>query len=799
MITSTFSSTDQIEAAIADDGRALIMAALSDAYSRPEEAVLRELISNGIDAQLVNGVTDPIEVTLPDADEHKIVFTDHGIGMTRHQLDNNFSNYGNSLKVGDDAAIGKFGIGAKSIHAVTNQFIVRTTAVGITIEALFSLNERGVPTHMIISEDHTGEPSGTTITIPLPEANHETWIRAAGDLAYYLDEGTVVFTIAGQSHQEDWRTPRPGAVHRDMDSEHSTGQVKRVNNRSRGAVVVMNQIRYQLGSKLTSRYNLDLVFFVNDREIELTHTREYIKESKANIEVLDRYYLQWVAAVYGDMRRESTVSDTLVGIHRASIGADKSLLRETENKLAAMNRRELLPDRTESVRENIEHFIYAAGSRRVTSVYLNVSYLIKLAEHATEELSITDQNDATHTGPKSFLLTVADTVAMHDRKFTARLNAAIANYRKQGGYDPAAGPMCAYLVTVVPLDQLIESRERKFLNPPRAVALANPAEINAIDAEEFIERYLPESGMTVKRSNALFDNALIDHDRKATLRLLHTVADTDRTTVARPALGRGTKKDQYWINSGGRQQFGEDEILTALEDTESKTLVLCDSDDFNCSGEANSIGNRLRSIIGNLNKNPDNPLARHLDDAVWIRRPRRSAARLSRQFPDATVVGARAFIVDAVEQYYRGLDELGRTRLYYARLLSSYRHQSGDPHYGRYITEAAVARFLLNRYTEVLSRSVRELAENNAAMLGVPDYTRTAQINALHSFVAVEQDSVLRPAELIIDRYPLLSELVLNRPVAITVGQISGNPPSCSPCSPELLAMVLEAEGRAAQ
>ena len=197
MTTSTFTDNDQIQAGIAEDGLALIMAALSDAYSRPEEAVLRELISNGIDAQLVNGADDPIEVALPDPDNQRVVITDHGAGMTRHVLDNNFSNYGASLKVADDAAIGKFGIGAKSIHAVTRQFLVRTTAVGTTIEALFSLNERDVPTHMILSEDHTGEPSGTTISIPLPEANHETWIRAAGDLTYYLDEGTVVFTIAG--------------------------------------------------------------------------------------------------------------------------------------------------------------------------------------------------------------------------------------------------------------------------------------------------------------------------------------------------------------------------------------------------------------------------------------------------------------------------------------------------------------------------------------------------------------------------------------------------------------------------
>lgn len=96
-----------------------VLNTLSTLYANPPYAVLREFITNAIDAHRAAGYDGPVEVELPTRDVPRLVIRDHGNGMSRDTLVNTYYNYGESSKRGDDTSIGAFGFGSKSAYSVS--------------------------------------------------------------------------------------------------------------------------------------------------------------------------------------------------------------------------------------------------------------------------------------------------------------------------------------------------------------------------------------------------------------------------------------------------------------------------------------------------------------------------------------------------------------------------------------------------------------------------------------------------------------------------------------------------------
>lgn len=288
---------------------------LADAYTRPRHAVLRELIANAIDANVAVGSTEPVQVELfgpdhPDA----LVVTDTGVGMSTGELENNFAKVGRSTKTRDALSIGKYGIGAKSPHAVTDTFFVTTTKKGITTELRMHLDPvTGAPDNQVTDVRAAGGQSGTTVVVPLPAAetaNKNPWDSAAAAVLSVIDHDLVRVRFG-----EALRPLRFTHIDDQADPELSTARALWIpNNRgSSGGRVIMDQISYALPTSMVQGNLNHLVFRVPSGSMVLTHTREQVKDIEANKAVLDEQYRLWREDLFGQIeaqwRTAATVHD----------------------------------------------------------------------------------------------------------------------------------------------------------------------------------------------------------------------------------------------------------------------------------------------------------------------------------------------------------------------------------------------------------------------------------------------------------------------------------------------------------
>lgn len=97
----------------------------STLYKDPYRAIVRELVSNAIDASKAAKLSEatPIILNVPKTiDSDDFYVQDFGIGMTLEQVINVYGNYFASNKQNDTNSIGGFGLGAR-LHLFMSKII----------------------------------------------------------------------------------------------------------------------------------------------------------------------------------------------------------------------------------------------------------------------------------------------------------------------------------------------------------------------------------------------------------------------------------------------------------------------------------------------------------------------------------------------------------------------------------------------------------------------------------------------------------------------------------------------------
>lgn len=189
-VQSNFGSGEDTQKMVMDeDAMPHIMSILSDMYADKELAVLREYSANALDSHKEAGVSDPIEVSLPNWSDHTVRIRDYGIGLSRDEIITVYSVYGKSTKRDTNSQIGSFGIGAKSAFAISNQFTVTGVKNGWKTAVLFSLGEDGSGECTIVSHDRTDEPNGVLVEVPVKSVMS---MITAAKIFEYWDKGTVL-------------------------------------------------------------------------------------------------------------------------------------------------------------------------------------------------------------------------------------------------------------------------------------------------------------------------------------------------------------------------------------------------------------------------------------------------------------------------------------------------------------------------------------------------------------------------------------------------------------------------------
>lgn len=139
----------------------------SNLYSRPQEAIVREVLCNSDDAHKDNNYDGPIEITI--SDEYTLSIRDHGKGIPHEMMGEIYGTYGGSTKKKDSMATGGFGLGCKSPWSYCDVFTVVNHHAGEAV--IYSM--------LRVSPDHDGLPA----IVPLARyPSQETGVEVRIDL-----------------------------------------------------------------------------------------------------------------------------------------------------------------------------------------------------------------------------------------------------------------------------------------------------------------------------------------------------------------------------------------------------------------------------------------------------------------------------------------------------------------------------------------------------------------------------------------------------------------------------------------
>lgn len=161
-----------------------LMMHLTDLYSKPKVAVVREYACNARDAHLEAGYLGPIEVFKPTALAPSLVIRDHGLGMSLDFVRNVFTKYGSSTKRHSNLLTGTRGLGCKAGLCYTSQIAVKTIWQDLRgqrwkLVGMVSRKEDNTAGFRVVYHEKTDEPTGTEISVP---------IRSAGDFHQEVDD-----------------------------------------------------------------------------------------------------------------------------------------------------------------------------------------------------------------------------------------------------------------------------------------------------------------------------------------------------------------------------------------------------------------------------------------------------------------------------------------------------------------------------------------------------------------------------------------------------------------------------------
>ena len=162
-------------------------------YSNKPLAVIREVLCNAWDAQIVAGRTDrPVIVKI---DEDKLSIRDFGHGIPHDLIHNIYCVYGNSTKENDGNQTGGFGLGSKSPFAYSDHFTVVNHHDGLKqVHAISrgSTMTQGKPDRRVMVSVPTTE-TGVEVIIPVKSREDmRNFIEITKDIAAFGEMNVLV-------------------------------------------------------------------------------------------------------------------------------------------------------------------------------------------------------------------------------------------------------------------------------------------------------------------------------------------------------------------------------------------------------------------------------------------------------------------------------------------------------------------------------------------------------------------------------------------------------------------------------
>jgi hypothetical protein len=192
IMTESTIEGERVKMGIAEGVEGYVMDVLTNLYSDPEVAIIREPSTNAWDAHVAAGIDRPIEVTTPQSyyGDQTLSIKDYGIGLSVDDIHKVFSQYGASTKRESDDYNGQLGMGCKAPLAYAPEFTVVSNKDGVRIVVVVGRDEAGGGTMTIADTCATDEPNGTEVIIATKSFNGIA--SKARDFFRFWKPGTVL-------------------------------------------------------------------------------------------------------------------------------------------------------------------------------------------------------------------------------------------------------------------------------------------------------------------------------------------------------------------------------------------------------------------------------------------------------------------------------------------------------------------------------------------------------------------------------------------------------------------------------
>lgn len=167
-------------------------------YQDKYGSIVREVVSNAVDANVESSSTRKVEVSITEKPSLSdgvgyLDVQDYGPGISPDRIENIFTQYFASTKRDTNDQIGGFGIGAKSPFAYTPVFQVITVVSGVKRTYLMEKTTGDRTCTLIDEVKIPGAPSGTLIRIPIQDKYDEAkFVRAIEDQLILLSNRLVI-------------------------------------------------------------------------------------------------------------------------------------------------------------------------------------------------------------------------------------------------------------------------------------------------------------------------------------------------------------------------------------------------------------------------------------------------------------------------------------------------------------------------------------------------------------------------------------------------------------------------------
>lgn len=271
-------SGEKIGMKIDENSLAHIMSIMTDLYSDPEMAVIREYSTNALDSHIEAGNPMPIEITLPTPLAPFFKVKDYGIGLNRDDIADIYSKYGASTKRETDDQVGMLGLGCKSALTYSQQFVLVGIKDGQKTKVSVSREEDGTGSMTVLEQTKTHESNGVEILIPCKNAR--SMEEKANNFFRFWKPGTVLVNGEQPDHIDGlWVEDGKLLLTQDVDQNYVVmGNVAYPMDGSGDDD--SSERRYSYGRY--SRYAGDhyLVAFVDIGQVHFTPSRESLHFTK---------------------------------------------------------------------------------------------------------------------------------------------------------------------------------------------------------------------------------------------------------------------------------------------------------------------------------------------------------------------------------------------------------------------------------------------------------------------------------------------------------------------------------------